>query len=141
MPKEKMISEIKTALKIDDDKNETLAMLDNKDWWYAGLCCNSTFDHITGWKNFALDIEPVMIFSSHDKFKEIAPLRYPEKIFFNNLNAEVMLKFKNTPWLNLTVDKAKTFDSDYFGHKYNEDKIIPGPFDKNVFQIWPVRNK
>ncbi len=145
MTKAKMISDIKRILKIDDDKNKIIASLNNGDWWFAGCCSVDVFDKITGYKNFELKMAPISIYSGADKFKDILPLRYPESIFFANSNSGIVLKFGNTPWKELTVDKVNSCDEDYFESKYNSSKVIPGPFKKDVYnpkyiQIWP-KNK
>jgi parallel beta helix pectate lyase-like protein/uncharacterized protein DUF1565 len=147
MTKAKMISDIKRILKIDDDKNKTIASLNNGDWWFAGCCSVDIFDKITGYKNFEHEIAPISIYSGADKFNDILPLRYPESIFFANLNSEIVLKFGNTPWDKLSVDKVRSYDEDYFESKYSRSKVIPGPFKKGVYnckyiQVWPKkRNK
>lgn len=145
MTKAKMISDIKNILKIDDDKNKTLISLDNGDWWFAGRCSVDIFDEITGFKNIELPIAPISIFSGASKFEDISPLRYPESIFFANLNSEIALRFGNTPWKELAAEKVKSYDEDYFKNKYSISKIIPGPFKEDVYnckyiQIWP-KNK
>jgi parallel beta-helix repeat protein len=142
MTKSKMISEIKNILNIHDDKNKIIARLNDGDWWFAGLCDMKTFDKITGYRNYEQRIEPISIYSSQNKFKEILPLRYPESIFFDNLKVGVILKFGNSPWKEVSVDRVGASDKDYFGNSYDSDKVIPGPFKKEVYnenyiQIWP----